>query len=884
MIYKVEKTINVKKILLVFLFLSLCHSHEIFSRVLKDIHVSGNVRIEKEAILNEIPYKKGQEYDTAITATILKTLNKTEYFDNVSVDIQDDVITIFVVENPIINRIAYEGMRFSVRDTLKDIVKLRARQVFSKPVIQETQQTILEIYRRQGYLSARVTPKIVKLPDNRVDVVFEVKEGSPAYVRKVAFTGNTAFLSSELRELLVIKAKQWFHLGFLGGTRNKVYDPEKFVEDQQSLVRFYLSQGYADFEIVSATAELSSDKRDFFITYYLREGDLYKFGNITVDSKIEKLNSKQMQASIMAKKGSIFNGQMVEICSDILKTLASTSGYNFAVVDPVFKKNAKTKTVDVCFVIKDGPKVSIEKIDIKGNRHTRDYVIRRELGFVEGDSFDYKQVKNAEQRVKSLEFFKDVKVEPSEGSDPGRAIITVSVEEDRTGEVFGRVGYSTLDHMNIEARIFDPNFRGRAQSLEFLVSYAKKTLDGSIELAEPHLWGRNLYGSASLFHTRSKKMTGLLRTQTGCFTSLGYHISHHIIQNWTYKLHRENLEEDKNKDQKKDEKKAQKSSENIANQKAYEDWLKSDDGKNHAKFVNADDDYGSAWGSAIIHSLSYDCRNRRMLPSRGFKISWTTKISGLGGSIKHMINTWSGSWHHRLFKDVTLNLRASFSHARGLGNKSIRVVDALYLGGDSFRGFDFYGISPLRGISKDYMEKIFDQFITKSSQLDYLTEEQKKFLSDKQEKIKKVLILQENLDLEDSFKWMKILEESGQHNQTDARQIHDLFRIRGKRLGATLSWIGSLELTFPMPILPRDAEVFGTIFFDMGSAWRSKRKDKEDESSVLYDKHTLRTSAGFCIAWNSPFGLLNAGYAWPIKKESGDILQKFLFGYGMKFN
>lgn len=856
-----------------------------FARRLKGIHVRGQARIETETIINELPVKIGQEYGPETASGALKILNRTGYFAdvNVTINTQDDVMYIDVVENPVINRLAYEGMKFSVRDALRDVIKIKERQVFSAPAVHETQQMILECYRRQGYLNARVTPKIVKLPDNRVDLVFEVFEGSPAYVRKVAFVGNKAFSGTELREIMSIRAKQWFHLAFLGGGKNRIYDPEKFTEDQQNIIKFYLNRGYADIEIVSATAELSPNKRDFFLTYFLREGEIYKFGDLSVDCKIPKLDAKSLQASIMAKKGAVFNGAMVEVCQDILRSIVQTQGYTFAVVEPVFKKNAQTKTVDICFTIKDGPRITIEKINIKGNFHTRDNVIRRELRFVEGDPFDHRMIKNAEERIKSLDFFKNVRIEVEEGSTPQQAVITVNVEENKTGEVFAKGGYSTLDKLSIEGKIFDPNFRGKAQTFETSVSYARKTFECTIGLSDPYFLGRDLYGSASLFHTRARRWTAWTRTKTGGEVGLGYRLSRNVTQHWGYILHRENISEN---DKKKADKarKVSLSASEMQNAEALQKWWKTDEGKEHKNFMSFKEDVGSIWGSAVTHTVAYDCRDRRMLPSRGFRVAWTTKVSGLGGGIRHLINTWSGSWHHRIVKDCILNLRASFSHACGLGDTKLRVVDSLMLGGENFRGFDFYGISPARGFAKEAAADACDNFFKHAPDLDYLDSEDKKFVADNKDAIKASLIGDKEWPAGFAKKWGAIARKSAESKQPDVLQLSDITSSIGHRLGATLSWTGSIEIVFPMPILPRDSEVFGTVFVDLGSAWRSKRKYKNLASSVINDDHYLRVSGGLSAAWNSPFGLLSIGYARPFRKSDNDDVQKFLFGYGMRFS
>ncbi|MDR1908046.1 MAG: outer membrane protein assembly factor BamA [Holosporales bacterium] len=842
---------------------------------IKGIVVTGNENISADAILNEIPFKIGSEYDNDTADSILKRLHETMYFDDIIVDINNDVVNITVVENPMINKIAYEGMKHSIKDLLRDVIKLKPRQILFKPAIQETQQIILEMYRHQGYLSARVAPKIIRLPNNRVNVVFEVYEGSSTYVKKVAFIGNKMASSKELRDMLSIKEKRIYHLAFIGGTKDKVYDSEKFVEDQQMLVRYYLSQGYADFEIVSATAELSPDKKDFFITYYLKEGDVYKFGDISVDSKIEKLKNDVLAAGIMAKKDQVFNGEMVEFCADLLKGLARSCGYNFAVVEPVFTKNEKTKTVDVKFIVKDGPKIYVEKINIKGNRNTRDRVIRRDIRFNEGDAFDQKQLKPAESRIKESGFFKTVRIDATNGSVPNSAIITVDVAEEHTGSVSARLGYSTFDHAVLEFGISDPNHRGKGQQLDFSVSYAKKSFEGVISLVEPYFLERRLMGGVELSHTRSKHMKGTIHSDTGISPSLGYKFSRHVTQHWSYKLHRDSTTSVLTEK----EQSAAELSKSASND--FKTWLESKEGKEHSAFIDSHYSNGVRWGSAVTHTLSFDNRNRGFLPSRGYHLYWGTTVSGLGGSIKYIKNTWGGSWHHKVYKDVAVSMRGAFSCITTLGENKLHRMDALYVGGESLRGFERLGVSPVRGPCNARRLQAIDRFIDKSGSLSYLSDSQKTFITDNKESIRKYFTGELNgVEKFNKENLTAITSAAIREKQSDVLQFVQLQSVESKKLGGTRSCSGSLEFSCPMS---EQAGIYGTVFADCGAAWRSDKIDGTDITSVKNDEFSLRCTVGACIAWNSPFGVISIGYARPLVKKSGDVECRVLLGYGMNF-
>jgi outer membrane protein insertion porin family len=872
-----------KRIALCCFLASFCYVEGLAERI-KEIQISGNVNIETNAIINELSIKIGDEYDCDTANLVLKRLHETLYFEDVAVEIRGGVVFIRVVENPIINRIDYEGMKFSTRDSLRDIIKLKPRQVLSKAVIQDTQQLILECYRQQGYLSTRITPKIVRRPNNRVDVIFEVKEGSPTYVKKVAIIGNTAVRSSELREMLSIKEKRIFHLSFLGGAKNKIYEPEKFIADQETLIRYYLSLGYADFEIVSATAELGPDKKDFFLTYYINEGVIYNFGKISVSSKIANLQDDLLKPGLVATEGQTFNGELLEVSADIIRNLARAAGCNFAVVEPVLKKNPKNKTVDVTFIVAEGPKILIERIDIKGNRLTRDGVIRRELDFYEGDVFDQKRLKQAETRLKDCSFFKGVRIEPKEGSSPSSVLVTVDVDEDKTGSIFGNVAYSTLDGVMGELKVSNNNFAGKAQQLTFQSSFNKNTFDCSVELSEPYFLNRNLLGSIELFHMRTKRAhNGVISNQSGISPGIGYKISRFVSQHWSYRLARNSIKSELTEAEKK-----LRSNAEAVNKAALDEWLKTDEGKDHSAFIESHYQQKVTVASSVTHTISYDRRNRRFFPSKGFQLSWSTKLPCFGES-KVIVNTFSGSWHRHLYQELIIHARGSLSFASTLGDRALNSVDALSLGGESLRGFDFSGVSPSRGKCYARREKAYAGMVTASTQPnfeDYVSKpkENQELFEKFKEEWKKAALGESVDNAAAMVAYALNVAGMTSKNEPHARQLSELESIRGRHLGGTVSYNGSIEVTFPIPGVSRDAELFGSFFCDIGSCWKSKKVDKNDKTSVDDDDHYARVSIGYCLAWNSPFGMLNLGYAHPLRKRSADAIQKLLFGYGVKFS
>ncbi|MDR1597938.1 MAG: outer membrane protein assembly factor BamA [Holosporales bacterium] len=844
----------------------------LYAGVIKEIKIVGNANVATDTILSELQFKVGSQYDEYTADAILKRLNETTYFDDITVEIQNDVVIIKVAENPVINKIAYEGMNYEMKDVLKKIIKVKPRQILFKPSIQETQQIILEAYRSQGYLSARVSPKIIRLPNNRVNVAFEVHEGSVTYVRRITFIGNKCATSNELRGLLSIREKRPYHISFLGGTKDKVYDAHKFTEDQQMLVRYYLSQGYADFEIVSATAELSPDKKDFFLTYYLKEGDVYHVGEVTVDLKIAKLKKELFEAALMIKKGEKFNGEGITFCSNFIKSLATAAGYNFATVEPVLTKNPETKTVDIKFVIKDGPKIFIEKIDIKGNRVTRDRVIRREIGFSEGDAFDQSNFKPAEERIKSTGFFKGVRIGAQEGTAPDSAIVTVDVEEDKVSSITGKFGYSTLDKLAMQFGVSNPNYSGKGQALDFSFSYAKRVMEGMVSLVDPYFMGRRLVGGIEVSCVRSKVLTDVTQTQAGITPSLAYRLSRHVSQHWSYRLHRDSV-----KSLLSSELAAQQTNQS---QNEFTEWLKNtDEGRKHAEFIASHNSTGVDWGSAITHALSYDTRNRRFLPSQGYYVSWSTTVSGLGGSIRNMVNTWTASWHHKVYADLVVAIRQTFICAGGIGGKQLRHVDSLFLGGDSLRGFEHLGVSPVRGECKERSLAAIDHFLDNYQGLSYFTDDQKAFLTTNKDSVRKFLSA-EKVQNFDELAFIKILAAAIKNNNIGISQYNQTKAIAGKQLGGTRCYKASIEFTYP---ISDRLGLYARAFTDCGAVWRSKRLDGQDKTSVVGDDFFLRVAIGASISWKSPFGMITFGYARPLRKHDTDSESRWLFGVGTAF-
>lgn len=620
----------------------------------KSIKVTGNKRIESATVLSYIPIHPNQPYDQGDLNQVLKDLYNTGYFSDVKIDRQGDTLIIDVIENSIINKVVFEGNSKLKDDKLKEEVQLRPREVLSRTKIQSAQQRILDIYRRMGRYNATVVPKVIRHDDNRVDLVFEINEGDVTYVRKINFIGNKHIASSHLQKALLTKQTRWYRFFASDDT----YDPDRFVADQQLLREYYYDSGYPDFNLVSAVAELSPDQKDLFLSFTIEEGDRYSFGKFDIKSEIKKVDPKKLSSLISYSEGDWFSRKMIEKTILAITEAVGVQGFAFAQVDPIIIKNKETKAVDITYIIKEGPRVYIERIDIRGNDRTRDEVIRREIRLQEGDAYNSTFIKKAEQNLNDLGYFKKVDISTEAGASPDKAKIVITVEEQSTGELGLAIGFSTLDRALGNIHFAERNFMGTGRTIHADLTLASRRQEFDLGITDPYFLGYNLEVGADVFHVRSKRISAFTEKNTGGRTHLGYKLSENLYQNWSYTLQRDQI------------------SDVPAYSSAYIRLMK-----------------GSAINSAIGHSLSYDKRNSRREPTAGYSITLSNSLAGLGGDIGYLKNALGGSVFYSPLDEVVLNARITGGHVLKT-NKHIRVADQIFLGGDSFRGFSYGGMGP----------------------------------------------------------------------------------------------------------------------------------------------------------------------------------------------
>ncbi|HYC04852.1 MAG TPA: outer membrane protein assembly factor BamA [Azospirillaceae bacterium] len=625
---------------------------------IREIRVEGTQRIEPATVRTYLVVQPGDPFDPARIDESLKDLFATGLFADVTLRREGSVLVVSVVENPIINRIAFEGNRRVKTEDLQAEVQLRPRVVYTRTRVQNDVQRMLEIYRRSGRFAARIEPKLVQLEQNRVDLIFEIDEGPLTGVQLINFINNKVFDDGDLRDIMLTKESRWWR--FL--TSNDTYDPDRLRYDQEQIRRHYLRNGYADFKVLSSVAELTPDREKFFITLTVDEGQKYKFGKIELVSQIEGLNLDELRTVIEAKEGDTYNADMIEASISSLTDRLGDLQYAFIEIDPLLQRNEDTQTVDLRFEINQSPRVFIERINVVGNQTTLDKVVRREMLVSEGDPFSISKIRRSEQRVKDLGFFEEggVSLKTAEGSAPDQSVVTVEVTEQSTGEIQLGAGYSTTDGALLDFSISQRNFRGTGQELRFSTLLSRRSQEFDISFTEPYFLDRDLAAGVDIFHVRrdDNRTISYDQQSTGIVLRAGYPVSERLRQRLSYNLSQTEI-----------------------------------DGLffNTSRFIR--DQVGTTTTSSIKQDLLYDARDSRLKPTDGYFILVSTEFAGIGGSIRYLRNRVTAATYWGLWEDVVLSLTGEAGHIAGLGQR-VRISDRFFLGGDTLRGFEPAGVGP----------------------------------------------------------------------------------------------------------------------------------------------------------------------------------------------
>ncbi|WP_394706970.1 outer membrane protein assembly factor BamA [uncultured Erythrobacter sp.] len=842
------------------------------SNVIRTITVVGAERLEPTTILSYIRLRVGQEYTSSAADEALKDLGATELFANFSIRNDAGNVVITVTENPVINRIVLEGNERLKADKILPEIKLSPRQIFTRSKVRADVARIIELYKRQGRFAAQVEPKMVQLPQNRVDIVFEITEGPKSKVRQINILGNEKFSDGQLRGEMV--TKQARITSFFSS--NTSYDPDRLAFDQQKLRQYYLTEGYADFRVVSAVAELTPDQKDFIITYVVEEGERYTFGDVKVDSQLRDFDSDVMSTQLPMKAGDFYNAKIVEDTVEQLTELAGRYGYAFADVQPRFNRDPDNLKMNITFVLREAPRVYVERVDINGNTLTQDKVIRREFRLAEGDAFNSLGVQRTTARINSLGYFQEnFEVTQTEGSAPDRIILEANIEERPTGELQFSAGFSSIEQFILAGSIRQRNFRGRGQTIGLSVNYSQFSRSAQVSFSDPYIFDRNISGGIDIYRrdfnsfnfTGNERNTTYEQATTGFSMRAGVPLTEYMSLVGSYTLNYDEVGLD----------------ENLFFSDLDGDGTRECDPLRAGRFLC--DTLGNRLSSIVGLSLNYNSLNSRVRPTRGKTISLSGEFAGLGGDQRFVRfrgrgqQFWnvgnSGFIFSILAEGGTI---IPLQERPGAGVDDVLLTDRFFLGEPQFRGFAIRGVGP--------------RILTQTSQLD-------------------------------SF-GRPILDADGNITFfTDRNQVRD------DAIGGRNYYLGRAELEIPLGTGARELGLRPSIWTDIGALWgveqpiltvnpagipltnaagealfqvpstnttttsptqadgspniRLIQQNSNIRELFLGNSPSPRITAGIGVNWNSPFGPFRIDFAQTIRRVEGDDERRFTFNVGTQF-
>ena len=829
---------------------------------IRSIAVRGNQRLEPETIRAYANLTPGQAYTAETLDQALKDLYATQLFADVTIGGgETGNLVINVRENPVINRIILEGNKKLKDDKITPEIKEAPRQIFTRTAARADVDRILELYRRQGRFAARVEPKIVQLDQNRVDVIFEIYEGDLAKVRAINIIGNKQYGDGRLRKEMYTR-QAGGPLGFLKS--NDTYDPDRLAADQQKLRAFYLTQGYADFRVVSALAELTPDRKDFVITYVIEEGPRYKFGKIGAKSALPDLPVAKVLQTVNLHSGDWFNAKQVEDAMTDLNQVAGNLGYAFADINPSYDRDAEHRTMNLTINVEEMPRVYVERIDITGNTTTRDKVIRREFRVNEGDAFNAQKVKRSQDRLQSLGFFQEkLEIKQTEGSSPDRVVLGVNVEEKPTGQLSVSGGYSSLERFVVQLAISQNNFMGKGQQADASVNWSVYSKSAQIGFVEPYFLDKPILLGFQLFrqdynsfnYVGDNRNTTYRQLTTGGGIRMGFPITEYWSFGGRYNLNQDRVSLDSS---------FYTDPDGTGPQPAVCDPLKA------GRYLC--DEIGKRLTSLIGFSTLYDDTDG-IRPTRGQRLTFSEDFAGLGGNVHYLRTRADATKYKSIGGGWVFSAHAEGGYIKALtgspgpGRDAVRLTDRFF--GPDLRGFDIRGIGP-RVLRLNYdvdgtlieakgSNKIIDALGGKAYYMG-------------------------RLELE--FPTNSTLKSIGMRPSAFI-DVGSLFSLTRPDLTDILKFCSSATAGQPTKQIAGGSSNSSCTQFNVngGSGYADDTTHSAPGFKELFlgDSPKPRLSIGIGVNWTSPFGPLRLDIAKAILKQRGDETKLFSFNVGTAF-
>jgi outer membrane protein insertion porin family len=825
-----------------------------------EIVVQGNRRVDAETIRQYFKAAPGKRLDADQINAGIKSLYESGLFQNISVSTQGNRVIVTVVEAAVIDRLAFEGNHRMKDEQLQQEIQSKARGTLSKPMVQADTERIIDVYHRNGRFDVTVVPQIIERPNNRVDLIFKINEGEKTGVKEIDFVGNHAYSSWRLKD--VIKTSTSNILSFLQTT--DVYDPDRIEADRDLLRRFYLKHGYADVQVISATGVYDPTKKGFDITFTIEEGPQYRFGNIDIQSNVRAVDPTTLRPLLLTHKGDVYNGDAVEKTVEDLTVEMARRGYPFGTVRPRGDRNAATRTIGVTYVVDEGNRAYIERINIIGNTRTRDYVIRRELDITEGDPYNRALLDRAERRIKNLNFFKDVKVTTEPGSAPDRVVVNINVVEQSTGDFSIMGGYSTAEGWMVQASVSERNLLGTGRYAKASATYGEYIRAVELDYMEPYFLDQRVSAGIDLFarQTLANSYFSYGTETIGGSLKFGIPLREDFAVQLRYSAYTQSIQLPSYLDD------CNNINPNFSttfpttsginavalagtNWPGYLSQLAAGDQVNCYALgqaslpIRMELGQGTILTSSVGYGLVYNTLDNNKNPTSGVNLNWGQDFAGVGGDSRYLRSIVDFHSYYEPVSDLVSILHLQAGNILGLqqcptagtcvsNDDYVSMLNDFKMGPNLVRGFAPAGIGP--------------RDITPGTSND--------------------------------------------------------------EVGGTMYWGASLEFDYPLYFMPKDSGFTGGVFVDAGSVWGYRAETQNPATGEingiipgsggtyacttatvgangcgmqLADDANVRMSAGASLIWNSPFGPLRFDFAYPLIKDSYDRTQFFQFGGGTHF-
>ncbi len=814
-------------------------SSSALAQTVDSIQVEGNRRVEAATIRSYFKPGPGGRLDQGRVDDGLKGLIETGLFQDVRINQAGGRIVVTVIENPVIGRIAFEGNKKIKDEQLTSEIQSKPRGTLSRPMVQSDAQRIAEVYRHAGRYDVNVVPEIIEQPNNRVDLVFTITEGNKTGINSIEFIGNKAYSSYRLKD--VIKTRESNLLSFLGGS--DVYDPDRIEADRDLIRRYYLKHGFADVQVVAALTEYDPQRKGFLVTFKIEEGQQYRIASVTYQSSIPALDGNVLSHLSRVSIGSVYNAEALEKSVEEMQIEASRRGFAFAVVHPRGDRNFEAHTVSIVYAIDEGPRTYIERINVRGNTRTRDYVIRREFDISEGDAYNRALVDRAERRLKNLDYFKTVKVTNEPGSSSDRVILNVDLEEKSTGDFSVSGGYSTTDGPLAEVSVSERNLLGRGLFGKVSVTYGEFARGVSLSFIQPYLLDYRVALGLDAYYREQLANTFIsYNTKTMGFSPrIGLTLREDLALQLRYSIYQQSISLPSYLDN---------CNNSLTNGLPFNPspaFVNVNGGPAAATALGAVDlsglglwcysdgeaslpvrkelANGASLTSAVGYSLDYNTLDNNKNPTDGLLVDFRQDFAGVGGNVTYLKSAMDAKYYTPLVADIVGLIHLQGGILTQVGDNQIRMLDHFQMGPNLVRGFAPNGIGP---------------------------------------------------------------RDINPYGTQDA-------------LGGTKYWGASVELQMPFWFLPKEVGLKGAVYADAGGLYdyqgptnwtltgevntpgcipptnvRNVAPNPGTCLGLQFDpQNVIRTSVGVGLIWASPFGPLRFDYAIPLTKWSSRRADEF---------